>query len=43
MEYILVKLGYAAQVIIAGIGVYLFCMLLYNWINKDWHYVPEMV
>ncbi len=31
----LVKLGYAAQVIVAGIGVYLFCMLLYNWINKD--------
>ena len=35
MEYMLVKLGYAAQVIVAGIGVYLYCMLLYNWINKD--------
>ena len=31
----LVKLGYATQVVIAGIGVYLFCTLLYNWINKD--------
>jgi len=35
MEYILVKLGYAAQVIIAAIGVGVFCLFIYNWINKD--------
>ena len=35
MEYILIKIGYAAQVTIAAIGVGAFCLFLYNCINKD--------